>query len=110
MKAGFSLWISNDDDKKIFGLGPYKLLLLIDELGSLNKAAKEMKISYSKALDILNKAEIELGIKLLDKEVGGIDGGGSALTEDGMKIVAKYEKYRKTADLAIKEIFEKIFN
>lgn len=109
MKAGFSLWICNEDRDKIFGLGPYKLLLLIDELGSLNKAAKEIKISYTKARDILNRAERELNIKLLDREIGGTKGGGSTLTDDARLLMAKYDDYRKQSSLAIDKIFEDIF-
>lgn len=110
MKPGFSLWVSNEDNDKIFGLGPYNLLLLIDELGSLNKAAKEIKISYTKARDILNRAEKELNVKLLEREVGGAKGGGSKLTEEARLIMAKYEQYREEASIAIEKIFEEIFN
>ncbi len=87
MKSGYSLWISNENGDKIFGLGPYKLLLLIDELGSLNKAAMEMRMSYTKARDILNRAEEELNIKLLNREIGGVDGGGSTLTKEARDLM-----------------------
>ena len=110
MKPGYSLWIKNENENKIFGVGPYDLLVLIDELGSLNKAAKEIKISYTKARDILNRAEKELGIQLLHREVGGASGGGSKLTEDARKIMVKYEEYRRKSSLAIEEIFNNIFN
>lgn len=109
MKAGFSLWINNEEDNKVFGLGPYNLLLLIDELGSLNKAAKEMKISYSKAISVLKKAEEELGVKLLHKEIGGLTGGGSTLTLEAREIVEKYAKYRQEVSLAIEKIFKEIW-
>lgn len=110
MKPGFSLWILNEDDNKIFGIGPYNLLLLIDELGSLNKAAKEIKISYTKAHDILNRAEKELNIKLLEREVGGAKGGGSKLTDEARQIMVKYEKFRESSKIAIEEIYDEIFN
>lgn len=110
MKPGFSLWIMSEDGNKVFGIGPYKLLLSIDKLGSLNKAAKETKISYTKARDILNRAEKELNIKLLEREVGGAKGGGSTLTDEAREIMAKYEQYREEASKAIDKIFEDIFN
>ena len=109
MKPGYSLWITNENGDKIFGMGPYNLLLLIDELGSLNKAAKKISISYTKARDILNRAEKELNIKLLDREVGGAEGGGSKLTEDARKIMAKYDVYRIESSQSIDRIFEEVF-
>ncbi|NLC03268.1 MAG: LysR family transcriptional regulator [Tissierellia bacterium] len=110
MKAGYSLWITNENGDKIFGIGPYDLLVLIDELGSLNKAAKEIKISYTKARDILNRAERELDIKLLEREVGGPSGGGSKLTHEAREIMVKYEEYRKRSSLAIEDTFHNVFN
>ncbi len=109
MKPGYSLWLTNENGDKIFGMGPYNLLLLIDELGSLNKAAKKISISYTKARDILNRAEKELNIKLLDREVGGSKGGGSKLTEDARKIMAKYDVYRIESSQSIDIIFEEVF-
>lgn len=109
MKAGYSLWISNEQGNRIFGLGPYNLLLLIDELGSLNKAAMKMKMSYTKARDILNRAEEELDIKLLNREIGGVHGGGSTLTEEAKDLMNKYDNYRKTLDLEINRLFAEIF-
>ena len=75
MKAGYSLWIKSDDGTKVFGQGPYRLLVLVDKLGSLNKAASEMGMAYSKALNILKNAERELKIELLEREIGGVKGG-----------------------------------
>ena len=110
MKPGFSLWIMSEEENKIFGIGPYNLLLSIDKLGSLNKAAQEIKISYTKARDILNRAEKELSIKLLEREVGGVKGGGSKLTDEARAIMAKYERFRKDSKLAIENIYDEIFN
>lgn len=109
MQAGFSLWINNEKEEKVFGMGPYNLLLLIDELGSLNKAAKAMKISYSKAIGILNKAEEELELKLLEREIGGASGGGSKVTPQAREVLGKYENYRREASLEIEKIFDRIW-
>lgn len=109
MKAGLSLWLTNDNNNKVFGMGPYKLLCLIDEVGSLNKAAKEMKMSYTKAREILLRAEKELEVKLLEREVGGIMGGGSKLTDDARNIMEKYERYSTQSKLAIEKIFQEVF-
>ena len=110
MKPGFSLWIINKNDEKIFGIGPYKLLLLIDELGSLNKAAKWMNISYTKARNILNRAEAELNVILLEREIGGAKGGGSTLTEEARILIDKYNEFMERSNQAIETIYKDIFD
>ena len=109
MKAGYSLWVENDTGEKIFGQGPLSLLILVDKLGSLNKAAQDMKMSYSKATRIIKTTEINLNTKLLDKEIGGNSGGGSSLTDDAKKLMRKYEIYREKGAREIGRVFDEIF-
>lgn len=109
MKPGYSLWIKNDSDDKVFGQGPYTLLILVDKLGSLNKAANEMGMAYSKALNILKKAERELNMELLEREIGGANGGGSKLTQDAKELIDKYERFRYAASEEIERIYKDIF-
>lgn len=109
MYFNYKLWLVNDRNKKIFGPGPILLLLKTHELGSLNKAAMEMKMSYSKALSIIKTAEKELGFKLLIRRVGGRDGGGSIITKEAQDLIRKYEEFNRKAYNAIKEIYDEIF-
>ena len=53
MKLNYSIWIETDQGEKFFGRGPYQLLYRVNQLGSLNKASKEMNMSYSKAMNIM---------------------------------------------------------
>ncbi|HHY78142.1 MAG TPA: LysR family transcriptional regulator [Clostridiales bacterium] len=109
MKVGYSLWIKSDDGNKVFGQGPYRLLILVDRLGSLNKAASEMGMAYSKALNILKNAERELNVKLLEREIGGAKGGGSKLTQEARRLIEKYEGFRNDAAQEIERIYAKYF-
>ncbi|MGI5998396.1 MAG: winged helix-turn-helix domain-containing protein [Lutispora sp.] len=109
MKPGYSLWIKNDNGDKVFGQGPYRLLLLVDNLGSLNKAASEMGMAYSKALNIIKNAEEELNMELLEREIGGAKGGGSKLTKEAKELIDKYERFRNAAVEEIEKIYEDIF-
>lgn len=69
-----------------FGRGVANLCLGVRELGSLNAAAKGMKMAYSKAWRIIKETEAALGMQLLDR-----DGAhGSTLTEDGDKLLDAY--------------------
>ena len=60
-----------------FGKGVAQLLSLTREKGSLSAAYKSMGMAASKAWKILNRAEADLGVKLVERKSGGKQGGGS---------------------------------
>ena len=63
-------------EEKAFGPGMVMLLREVERTGSLQKAAKNMNMAYSKAWKMLKGAEKEWGFALTDRETGGKDGGG----------------------------------
>ncbi|MEF9865608.1 MAG: LysR family transcriptional regulator [Oscillospiraceae bacterium] len=75
---------------KCFGPGPAQLLKAIDHTGSLRAAAAEMGMSYSKAWTLLRSCEKTLEFPLLEREVGGTNGGFSHLTAKGRDLLEKY--------------------
>ena len=97
------------DGERVFGEGPCMLLEKVDELGSLNKAAKELNMSYSKAWSIIHKAERELNLKLLETQIGGEEGGGSYLTDEAKRFIITYRNFCKEADEVLKELFKRYF-
>lgn len=84
------------------GAGLIRLLEKIDEHRSINKAAKDMKLSYVKALNLLNRLERELGCKVLLRKRGGNDKGGAELTLYGERYMREYKlletRIRRKAD------------
>lgn len=109
MKPGYSLWLENDSGDKIFGQGPLSLLILVDRFGSLNKAAQEISMSYSKATRIIKTTETNLNINLMNREIGGSWGGGSTLTDEAKELIEKYERYREEITKEIERIYNEIF-
>ncbi|MGE4506910.1 MAG: winged helix-turn-helix domain-containing protein [Desulfovibrionaceae bacterium] len=83
---GIKLWIESDDGAL---LGPGRLALLegVRRLGSLNKTAAEMRMSYRKAWGRLKDAENRLGQPLV-VAAGGRK--GYDLTELGNRLVDEY--------------------
>lgn len=76
----------DSDSNSQFGRGIANLCLGVREKGSLNAAAKSMKMAYSKAWRIIKETEAALGMQLLDR-----DGAhGSTLTEEGNKLLDTY--------------------
>lgn len=92
LRLGSKLWLVQDEEKA-FGKGPCLLLETVDKLGSLNKAAIKLNMSYSKAWSIIKRAESMLGFSLLERQTGGIDGGGSYLTPRAKVLIKTYRDF-----------------
>lgn len=103
----YKIWLEKNG--KAFGDGPLELLKRIERTGSLSKAAKEMRMSYSQAWNLLDTIEKRLGFKLVIKRAGGEYGGGSEITSEAKQLMRKYEDFRAKADELLKKLFEEYF-
>ena len=83
------IWIESEGEP-VFGRGRRFLLEAIDEHGSINRAAGEVGISYRKAWSHIKAMEERLGVKLVERQTGGKNGGGALLTNDARKFLEKY--------------------
>lgn len=92
-----------------FGPGVVTLLTLTKEFESLNGAAKEMNLSYTKAYRMIKVAEKALGFKLLDRKIGGIGGGGSSLTPECIEFLEHYISFEKEINSISNDLFNKHF-
>lgn len=99
-----------EGDEKFFGNGPYSLLKAIEKEGSLRAAAKAMNLSYSKAINMIHKAEEILDFPLTEKSIGGKGGGGSKLTPEAKEFLKKYEGFREACNEANSRIYNQYFS
>jgi molybdate transport system regulatory protein len=106
--VGVRVWLEAGGEP-VFGPGMLRLLVLTSQLGSLNKAAGKLNMSYSKAQRMLHKAEDRLGLALLERRIGGVAGGGSALTPDGERVVSEFVAMRREAYESIQTLFRRHF-
>lgn len=67
-----------------------RLLELIDELGSINQAAKAVPLSYKAAWDAIDAMNNISTQPLVIRVSGGRQGGGTQLTDYGRRLVAMY--------------------
>lgn len=79
-------------EERFFGPGICELLEKIDQTGSIQAAAKEMNMSYTKAWRILNRAEREMNCRLTIRQNGGRSGGSSSLTQEGREAAAAFRE------------------
>ncbi|MGA9639615.1 winged helix-turn-helix domain-containing protein [Flavobacterium sp.] len=91
MRIKSKIWIETDEGILI-SEGRVKLLKLIAETGSLNKAAKIMELSYQKAWKLIDASNKAAKQPLIETQVGGNKGGGTVLTPYGQALIDTFEK------------------
>ncbi|MEK6692606.1 MAG: winged helix-turn-helix domain-containing protein [Nitrospirota bacterium] len=102
------LWIEVNGEP-VFGRGRRFLLQAIDTYGSINRAAKEINISYRKAWSYIKAMEERLGIKLVERQAGGKNGGGATLTGEAREFLKKYEMMEEGIREMVDKRFRRIF-
>jgi molybdate transport system regulatory protein len=93
-KVTGSLWIECDGER-FFGPGRVELLERIEETGSINKAAKEMGMSYKKAWEMVNALNSLAAKPFVITQTGGEKGGGSIITEEAKQLITYHQELRK---------------
>ncbi len=80
----------NPSEQKLFRGSRIHLLEKIEELGSINKAAKAVGLRYTTAWTTVKLINNMAEQPLVNRLVGGKGGGGTNLTPAGKKIVTKF--------------------
>ena len=84
------IWIEDESGNVVFGLGRLKILDAIDRLGSIQGAAKELKMSYRAIWGRIKATEERLNRPLLIRNIGGRSGGGSQLTPFALNLLVHF--------------------
>jgi molybdate transport system regulatory protein len=109
MKVRTKIWINDDDDHVVFGAGRVRMLETIDRLGSMNRAAKALKMSYRALWGRIKSTEARMGKKVLTTRPGGGRESGSVLTPEAKIYLKKYKRLEKKIIQVADKEFEKIF-
>ena len=94
VKVNGSLWLESENGH-FFGPGLVELLDLIEKTGSINSAAKEMKMSYKKAWELINRLNEQTSFPIVSVKTGGERGGGSTLTTEALTLIKYYRELRE---------------
>lgn len=108
VRPAHRVWL-HEGGVQVFGPGSFELLSRVARVGSLNQAAKDMGMSYSKAWRITRAIEERLGVPLFERRTGGPEGGGSRLTAEGRMLLRHFADFKREADDALQELFDKHF-
>ncbi len=103
------VWLEDRQGRIIFGLGRMRMLRAIQQCGSLNAAAKDLKMSYRAVWGKIKVTEEALGKPLLVKSQGGRAGGGSTLTPYAHLLMERYEALSRIIDTQADDLFESDF-
>lgn len=82
------------------GPGKIDLLEAIEATGSITEAAKSLGMSYRRAWLLLDELNRSLRLPAVDSAKGGQHGGGSALTDEGRRLIGLYRRIEETATQA----------
>jgi len=101
------VWVVFQTGTKL-GDGRVRLLELIDELGSIQHAVAQMRMSYRAAWGYIGELERAAGFKFLSRKPGGR--GGAQLTEKGRAFLTRYRRFRGPLDRLAQRSFTQAFS
>ena len=104
MEPKVKAWITFPGGTKL-GAGRARLLRLIDEEGSLNRAVKRMGMSYRAAWGYVQELEAAAGFAFVETT-----GGGSRLTDRGRSVLDAFDRYRERVIDRAAETFRATFD
>jgi molybdate transport system regulatory protein len=105
IKAKF--WIENRGEV-VLGGGKTALLLAVERLGSIQRAADEFGMSYRHAWGAIKRIEQRAGFRIVDTKLGGKE-AGARLTAKGKTLVEATDSLLKDLQKIIKKRFQKEF-
>ena len=102
-KIEVRLWIE-ETEGPFLGIGKIWLLENIEKTGSITNAAKEMKMAYRQAWQLVKEMNERSELPLVEKVLGGKNGGGARLTDSGKNAIKTfYDIEKRIKNFAQKE-------
>jgi molybdate transport system regulatory protein len=105
MEIRAKFWIENKGEV-VLGGGKTALLGAVDRLGSIQAAADEFGMSYRHAWGAIKKIEKRAGFKIVDTKLGGKEGGGAQLTQQGRAFVDRVDSLLSDLNRMVEKRFK----
>lgn len=94
LKPAFKCWLGTSRGT-VLGYGIARLLRFIGQTGSISSGSRLSGISYRRAWTLLERAEVNLGARLVKRTRGGSHNGGSSLTLLAERLLTEYDELEK---------------
>jgi len=107
IRPEYKIWLATPEGQGILGDGKWKILQKIEECGSLVQACEQLGITYRRTWNDLKKIEKQLGLKILETNRGGAEGGSSHLTEEGRKLILAFQHFHQRVDKIMQKEFDR---
>lgn len=85
------------------------LLYLLADTQNMRVACAYAAVSHSKAWEMINLFERNVGFPVVERQRGGKDGGSTRLTEQGEAFLLAYQKFEEAVHQFTQEEFQKRF-
>lgn len=105
LKLRSAQWIVDEDNNIIIGKGRAEILENIEKTGSINQAAKMMKMSYKAAWSKIKATEQHLQAQIVHADRKE----GSRLSREGKALLKNYKRLKNQCMAADDKIFSSIF-
>lgn len=111
MKIKSKFWIEDDSGHVVFGQGRADMLRAVNREGSINAAAKRLKMSFRGMWARIKATEDRLGLKLVMTD-GQASGGrrGSRLTDEARELIELFEQLNTRGMAHADELFAGILD
>ena len=113
LRVRSKVWLEVDG-QPLLGDGRYRLLTAVQRNGSINAAARELGMSYRKVWSQLQAMEEVSPFPLVERRIGGKDGGATQLTSEICTLMKHFEemciRVNAEADRCFLEFFDKEHN
>lgn len=102
-------WIENDRGELLFGKGKTEILELIEEVGSIAKAAEQLGMSYKKAWTHIKILQENIADELVIAKKGGGGRGGTTLSPNARELVGRYRQLQEEIEAFANRRFHELF-
>jgi len=102
-------WIENEEGELLFGKGKTEILELIEQEGSIAKAAEKLGMNYKKAWTHVKILQKNLDDVLVESQKGGGEQGGSKLTPKADEFISSYKQLQQDIEDYANERFKELF-
>jgi molybdate transport system regulatory protein len=99
------IWIEDTEGNVVFGLGRYRMLDAIDQTGSLQGAAAQMKMSYKALWLRIRASEERIGRSLVVRR-----GRGSALTPFAKDLMKQFRRIQLIVHRESDDVYDSLMS
>jgi molybdate transport system regulatory protein len=105
LRVRSKIWIENEKGELVIGTGRLSILEAILEVGSMNGAARKLKLSFRAIWGKIKATEKRCGFKLVDTT-----SEGSELTREGLHLLWTYTRLKNRCDKYADSQFTELFS